>query len=145
MLQLTMGRQDILPVCAAFYAAAFSAPPWYERYEDDALIAYFSAFCHQEARRCFVLTDEAKPVGIALCTMIPCPDAPFMRVEDLCIDPTRQRKGYGSAMISLLREEARSLGCDCIMLSTQRGYPAHDFYLKNGFTEVDSVQLVSIL
>ena len=68
-----------------------------------------------------------------------------MRVEDLCIDPTRQRKGYGSAMISLLRKEALSLGCDCIMLSTQRGYPAHDFYLKNGFTEVDSVQLVSIL
>ena len=66
-----------------------------------------------------------------------------MRIEDLCIDPSVQRKGYGSAMLHLLRAEAREMSCDCIILSTQRGYPAHDFYMKNGFTELDSVQLYS--
>ena len=145
MLHLTAPDLTFLPACAAFYAAAFSAPPWDENYDTEALISYFRAFCHQETRRCYVLMDDTLPVGIALCTVVPCPDAPFMRIEDLCIDPARQHQGCGSTMLRLLREEALTLGCDCIMLSTQRGYPAHDFYIKNGFTEIESVQLYSSL
>jgi len=145
MLQLSVPNDALLPVLAAMYADAFSQPPWCESYEPSALVEYLSAFSRSEARRCYVLTDDDRPVGVALCTIVPCPDAPFLRVEDLCIDITLQRQGFGSAFLSLLRQEAQSLGCDCIMLSTQRGYPAHGFYLRNGYQEIDSVQLYQSL
>lgn len=141
MLHLSKPTDSQLKACAAFYAAAFGAPPWNEESDEAALAAYFDAFCHSDARCCWLLMDGGVPVGIALCTVVPCPDAPFLRIEDICIDPRVQRQGYGSAFLKLLRQSARDLGCDCIMLATQRGYPAHDFYRKNGFTEIDSVQM----
>ena len=142
MLHLAEPTVSRLDACAAFYAAAFAAPPWCESYDSDALTAYFSAFCHSDARRCWLLVDDDVPVGIVLCAIVPCPDAPFLRIEDICIDPRVQRQGYGSAFLKLLRQSARDLDCDCIMLATQRGFPAHDFYRKNGLQEIDSVQLV---
>ena len=38
-----------------------------------------------------------------------------------------------------LTEKARKMECDSLLLGTQRGFPAHRFYLKNGLQEIESV------
>ena len=77
--------------------------------------------------------------GIALGFIVPSISNSYLRLEDICIDFTEQRKGYGSAFIELLSIETAKLGCDSIILGTQKDFPSHHFYLKNGFQEVESV------
>ena len=93
------------------------------------------------AMRCYVLMDDAEIVGMALTVTVPSIGAPFLRIEDFCIGADYQRKGFGSAFLGLLAGQAREMGCDSILLGTQRGFPSHRFYLKNGFEEIESVLL----
>ena len=48
---------------------------------------------------------------------------------------------YGSRFMELLLKEVAKKGCDSVLLGTQKGYPSHQFYLKNGFEEIESVLL----
>ena len=66
---------------------------------------------------------------------------PFLRVEDFCISAEKQGKGFGTEFIKLVFEKAKELRCDSVLLGTQKDFTSHRFYLKNGFSEVDSVLL----
>lgn len=80
-------------------------------------------------------------IGVALGLVIPCVGSRYFRLEDVCIDPEYQRMGYGREFIELMANCLREKDCDSILLGTQREYPSHKFYLKNGFREIDSVLL----
>ncbi len=62
-------------------------------------------------------------------------------MEDFCISAENQGKGYGTIFLRNIFEEASKSGCDSILLGTQRDFPSHRFYLKNGFSEIESVLL----
>lgn len=82
-----------------------------------------------------MLMRGEEAVGIALCCFVPALEKDFVRVEDLCITPEWQRRGLGSRSLALLNEKASQQGADSMLLATMRGYPSHQFYLKNGFQE----------
>ena len=73
--------------------------------------------------------------------IIVAPISNYFRLEDICLSPKYQRNGFGSQFIKLISDCVSSENCDSILLGTQRGYPAHRFYLKNDFQEIDSVLL----
>lgn len=133
-------KEDILQ-CAKLYCSAYACEPWEEQYEESAVIKYIEEFLDSDTKRCFVIKEENKITGVALGLVIPCIDAPYFRVEDFCIAVEYQRTGIGSEFINLLGKEVEKLGCDSILLGTQKDFPAHRFYLKNGFQEVESVLL----
>ena len=39
-------------------------------------------------------------------------------------------------------KEVDKKGCDSVLLGTQKGYPSHRFYLKNGFEEIEDAVLL---
>ena len=78
---------------------------------------------------------------IALGIIVPSINIPFLRIEDFCISAEEHGKGLGTEFIKLVFEKAKELGCDSALLGTQKDFPSHKFYLKNGFSEVDSVLL----
>lgn len=143
MLRLEKLTGEHIGECAAMYAAAYGAAPWCEQYDEETLKDYFARFVAKDAMHGYVLLHENEVVGLALCSMIPSIGQDFLRIEDFCIKPERQKQGLGSAFIDLLCKEAASLGADCVLLNTEREFPSHAFYVKNGFTEVGgSVMLV---
>ena len=79
--------------------------------------------------------------GVALGIVVPCTDAPFLRIEDFCIAPNWQQKGLGGAFLAWIQRQAASLGCDCALLATQPDAPAHRFYLNQGFREIPTAYL----
>ena len=100
---------------------------------------YISAYLDSETKFCFAAVYEGEIIGVALCMVVPSVDTPFLRIEDFCVSPEMQNRGLGTMFMMLLEEEAKMLGCDCVMLGTQRDFPSHKFYLKNGFSEIESV------
>ena len=133
-----MTERDI-EECASLYRSAYQAEPWKEEYTEDEIRKYLSEFMRSESMSCFVLIEKEQIVGLALTILIPGMDAPYLRIEDFCIDTKHHRKGLGSRFIDLIAVEAKKRGCDSILLGTQRGFPAHQFYQRNGFREIESV------
>lgn len=142
MIRLEMVTDGRVEACARIYMEAYAAPPWEETYEPREIEQYLRGFCAGGAYRAYVLTKDGACVALALCVLIPGVGCPSLRVEDFCVAPAYQRKGWGSVMMRLLKEQAAKLGADCILLGTQRDFPSHAFYLKNGFTPIDTSVLL---
>ena len=127
--------------CAKVYIEAYKAEPWREAYEAAEVENYIANYLHSDTKQCFVLIENEEVKCVALGFLVPSISGPYFRIEDFCVDASVQRKGYGSQFMELLLKEVAKLGCDSVLLGTQKDYPSHHFYLKNGFEEVESVLL----
>lgn len=139
MMTIIIPKQDDIPKCAKVYINAYKMEPWNEAYELSEVEKYISSYLNSDTKVCFALVGEDNIKGVALGFIVPSISVPYLRLEDICIDSAEQRKGYGRSFMELLSNEAAKLGCDSIILGTQRDFPSHHFYLKNGFQEVESV------
>lgn len=142
MIRLEKMTDNRVEDCARIYMEAYAAPPWEETYEPREIEQYLRGFYAGGAYRAYVLTKGGEALALALCVLIPGVGCPSLRVEDFCVAPAHQRRGWGGVMMRLLKAEAAKLGADCILLGTQRGFPSHAFYLKNGFTSIDTSVLL---
>lgn len=127
--------------CAHLYQSAYKNEPWNEEYSVIEITDYLSRFLNSGTKRAYVLVLDEEIIGVALGLIVPCVDSDYFRLEDICLSPAYQRKGYGSQFIKLISDCVANENCDSILLGTQRDYPAHRFYLKNGFEKIDSVLL----
>ena len=130
-----------ISVCAGVYISAYKAEPWNETYEKSGVEKYIADYLGSKTKLCFAALKDGKIIGIALCIIVPGIDFPFLRVEDFCISGENQGRGFGREFLKIIFEKAKELGCDSVLLGTQRNFPSHRFYLKNGFSEIDSVLL----
>jgi len=133
-------KEDILQ-CAKVYCSAYTCTPWEEQYEESEVKKYLEEYLDSDTKRCYAVREGNKILGIAVGFIVPCIDAPYFRVEDFCIAAESHRSGRGSEFINILAKEVAKLGCDSIILGTQKDFPSHRFYLKNGFQEIESVLL----
>lgn len=140
-MQIKIPQTKEIPLCAEVYISAYKAEPWNEVYEKSEVEKYISDYLGSETKFCFAAAQNERIIGVALCIVVPSIDAPFLRIEDFCISAEEQERGLGTEFMKLIAEEAKKLGCDSILLGTQKNYPSHKFYIKNGFSEVDSVLL----
>lgn len=129
-------------IYARIAAAAYREEPWGEQNDLEKLRIYCENFISSETRPGYILLEDNEIVGAALCILIPSLDGCYVRIEDFCILPERQRKGMGTAFVELLKEQVKAAGADSILLGTQRDFPSHRFYLKKGFNEVETAILL---
>ena len=141
MIEIRKLMKDDLQQAVKVYQSAYAAEPWKEEYSQEEVKQYLDDFMRLDSMRSFVLTDNGRIVGLALTILIPGIGAPYLRIEDFCIASEKQGEGYGSRFIELIMQEAKKAGCDSVLLGTQKGFPAHRFYLKNGFEEIESALL----
>lgn len=139
--RILIPKPDDISTCAKIYINAYKTGPWNEAYDVFEIETYISSYLNSDTKVCYALLDGKDIKGVALGLIIPSISGPYLRLEDICIDSTQQRKGYGSIFMELLSNESAKLGCDSIILGTQKDFPSHHFYLKNGFQEVESVLL----
>lgn len=142
MLHIEKGCTQEIDNYAEIYMQAYACEPWNEVYNLSQVREYIGQYIAAQSRGCFILKEQGVPIGLALCLLIPSIGDSYMRIEDFCIAPCAQRSGAGTAFMELVKFEARSLGCDSILLGTQQGFPSHHFYLKNGFQEIESSVLL---
>lgn len=64
-----------------------------------------------------------------------------MRIERLYVLPATQGKGIGTQLIDFMAEAARAISVSLLELNVNRENPAVQFYLKNGFQNVLSVDI----
>lgn len=142
MITISRDEEKHIDACVEVYRRAFKEKPWEEDYEFAAVKKYIEKFMKDESRCCFILKEDEGVIGLALGVIMPSIDADYLRIEDFCVAPEKQKSGMGSGFIQLISQQLEALECDSILLGTQRDYPAHKFYVKNGFREIESSVLL---
>ena len=140
-MNIFIPKKEDISSCAEVYISAYGAEPWNEKYDKQSVEKYISDYLGSKTKQCFAARENGKIIGIALGIIVPSINIPFLRIEDFCISAEEQGKGFGTEFIKLVFEKSKELGCDSVLLGTLRDFPSHKFYLKIGFSEVDSVLL----
>ncbi|MCX6213970.1 GNAT family N-acetyltransferase [Spirosoma sp.] len=103
----------------------------------------FEQIRSQQANERFVLAfipaeDPAEPapavVGYRLMNFLYCGKTIY--IDDLSTLPSARGKGYASALVDFVVDQARQSGCQCISLDSGQNparYDAHRLYLNKGF------------
>ncbi|MFZ4261424.1 GNAT family N-acetyltransferase [Sphingobacterium sp. HJSM2_6] len=66
---------------------------------------------------------------------------PILRIEKLYLNPKVQGRGLGKKFIEFAKDLALSQGLSVLELNVNRGNKAYDFYLKQGFKVVETVDI----
>ena len=141
MIDIKKMDTAFIEICANICLNAYKNEPWNEEYSIDEITDYLCRFLNSQTKRAYMLMLDEEIIGIALGLIVPCIGSDYFRLEDICLSPQYQRNGFGSQFIKLISNCVSKENCDSVLLGTQKGYPAHNFYLKNGFDEIDSVLL----
>ncbi len=64
-----------------------------------------------------------------------------IKVHKLYLKPQYHHKGLGSMMLTHAKEQARSMGCNMLVLNVNKNNPAVKVYQRNGFSVRKSVCL----
>ncbi len=141
MVYIKKVEKDTIKKCAGIYRNAYREEPWNEEYDVDDVEDYITHFLDSETKCAFAFVLGESIIGVAMGLLVPVIGSCYFRMEDICIEPAYQARGYGRQFIELMENNLKMKGCDSILLGTQRGFPAHKFYLRNDFKEIDSVLL----
>lgn len=60
-------------------------------------------------------------------------------INEMCVKIQQQNKGIGRALLNHLIKELNHSNISNIILLTDRGIPAEEFYKKNGFKEIERI------
>ncbi|MBN1891661.1 MAG: GNAT family N-acetyltransferase [Clostridiales bacterium] len=132
-------EQRHLDECAKAFVTAFEHEQWsveraYEHLHDlvnNSKAIGFSAF------------DYNRFVGAAFCREIVGSKYNRLMIEDFFIVPGEQRKGYGIALLDVVRRHVCNNDLGAITLMTERDNPSIAFYEKCGFKRVESMMFLS--
>ena len=119
------------------FREVFSAPPWNEDWSDERqLDDYLLDLTEVRNPLLFGLFEGEELIGISIGRIKHWCGGTEYFIEELCIRPDMQGKGYGRAFFSLIESDLKARGLDTIFLMTEKDKPAYGFYKKIGFEEL---------
>jgi GNAT superfamily N-acetyltransferase len=126
-----------LDFLAELYQRAFAAPPWNElrsQSECMAILEFLSSFPGYCGRK--LINEGGGVEGFYVARYL----APFktFRVDELVVEPERQRTGIGSRLVRDAEALAAAQGATKVSLATLRGSPAELLYRKLGYADQDT-------
>lgn len=126
--------------CVTLFMDTFSRPPWNERYESrEEVRKYFSNFLGLDNFLGFVGTIGENLAALCVGMRKPWLKRTEYYIDQFCVAHACQRKGIGSLFLHEIEKQLTDREIKGILLNTERNYPAHDFYRKNGFTILEGL------
>jgi len=139
-MNITIEKFDIatLDECADLYMKTYAAEPWNESWESrDIVVDYIRKWYLNNYFIGFTGKQNGKIVAVSLGYRKPYIQGDEYCINDYFVDPDLQRQGIGGALMEGIKKELTTLNISSMILSTQRGIPAHAFYEKHGFFTLD--------
>lgn len=130
--------------CAKVLMAAFKDEPWNENWTYEQAYRRVGDIMSIRVSKGYVACDGKEVVAMALGHMVYCPDWSQLYIDELSVHPNYQSKKIGSKLLDYVRKELKKDDVRYIILNTQVGFSAANFYEKNGFEKLDNVMMMSI-
>ena len=123
---------------AELYSAAFSAPPWNEPWTPEAAGKRIAAMMSASSFSGVALYSAGSLKGFIFGQTEYHHSGAEFQIQEFCVAPGDQGRGYGSALLGALRRKLREEGISgCIYLITSRTDTTSGWYACHGFHEAE--------
>jgi aminoglycoside 6'-N-acetyltransferase I len=138
MPELTMYKETDLETCAKIYVEAFNAPPLcYDFLTDAKAERYLRDITRTPGFMGYTYQIDGEIVAFCFGKLDGYFEGTMFEVEELAVTAHLHRSGVGSVVMQLLETKLAGYGVSAVNLHTSKKLPAYDFYLKNGYEELN--------
>jgi aminoglycoside 6'-N-acetyltransferase I len=131
-----LNTKDKIPIKDLF-VDVFTNEPWNDDWSnEDQLDKYLEDIIGNKNSLSIGLFKNNELLGISLGSIIHWYSGTEYYIRELCIKRKQQHQGIGTIFIKLIEEYLNQNNISSIILSTDIGTPAYDFYAKNNFYEL---------
>ncbi len=131
---------DVLEAGVDLFIATFSVEPWNDVYESrDQVVAFFKHHMNNNYFIGYVLKLNDEIVALSLGFQKPWINGMEYYIDEFCVKKTVQKMGIGSQFLALIEADIHEKQMNAIILNTNKGFPAEQFYLKNGFEPLEDI------
>lgn len=138
----TYTAQD-LQKCTATFIEVFNAEPWNDEWTTERATRYLHDFTQTPGFLGLLAMEQDEIVGLLFGVRKAWWSGDEFFIHEMCVKTTAQKSGIGSQMLNQLVEMLKEEGVQDILLITDRGIPAEEFYKKNGFEEIERVVVMA--
>ena len=121
----------------------FTQDPWNDDWSDpEQLSAYIDDLMGQSNSLTIGYFSNEELVALSMGRVKHWYEGTEYCIDEFCVAGSSQHRGIGSSFLKEIEAYLTETGVRFIFLQTDRGVPAHSFYMKNGFRELaDNVSL----
>lgn len=128
----------LLDRCVDLFIETFSGEPWNDVYNSrEQVVEFFKNYMKDSFFLGYVTMLNENVVALCIGSKKPWIQGMEFYIDQFCVDQKQQGKGLGSQFLAYIQKEIKSEGLNAMTLTTGRGFPAENFYLKNGFQKSD--------
>ena len=128
-----------LPACVDILCSVYNNDLWQCRWEKSTAQEYLTDFFCMAKFVGFAAEENGEILGALFAREKVWWNNSELFIEEMFIQPERQRQGLGSALLQAAEAYVRRKALAGITLSTNRYAPAPQFYRRNGFTDCGHV------
>jgi len=125
-----------MPRCAEILEAAYSLPPYNEKFTPGVALSYIKSKFNYCAGHSFVSEDDDKKiVGFILIGLSVWVEGGQAIIEEIVVDPAMHGQGCGKALMVQTEKYLKENEIHSVILWGRKDAPAHGFHESNGFEE----------
>ena len=119
------------------FLKVFTDAPWFDDWSDpEQLDMYLNDLMGQSYSVAFGLYEGNDLIGASLGYIKHWYSGTEYIIEEFFIVKEKQGKGIGTYFMEEIGDAIKEMGVFTVFLLTERGVPAYDFYIQNGFNEI---------
>ena len=142
IIEFTMNMID---ECTDLFLKVFTREPWHDQWESrqDAK-KYLESHYAFNSFLGYVAVYDSRIVGASFGFIKPWQRGLEYYINEFFVDTAVQGKGVGTLLLKQIAADIEGKNMNAIVLTTQKAFPSYDFYVKNGFTEIDGEVFLGI-
>jgi ribosomal protein S18 acetylase RimI-like enzyme len=134
---------DHLNDCAELYRFVFNGEPWNDEWTLETAQKRLLEMIDTPGFVGFIGKDQDKIIGLIMGYNEQSDTEVEFYLKEMCVHPDYQQSGYGSQLLSHLKQALMAMGVYRIYLLTLKGGSTEAFYRKNGFRSSSEMILMS--
>lgn len=121
--------------CAEILEAAYSLPPYEEKFTPAVARAYLESKFAYCAEHSFAAEEDGLVIGFVLVSLSVWVEGGQAIIEEIVVDPARQGRGFGRALMDAAEANLQKQEVHSMMLWGRKDAPAHGFHERHGFAD----------
>ncbi|WP_332645865.1 GNAT family N-acetyltransferase [Lysinibacillus sp. 54212] len=131
--------EDDLTECTETFIEVFNDEPWNDQWTFIQAKKYLVDFYKTPGFLGVLAVENDEIIGCILGVHRVWWSGDEFFINEMCVKKQQQNKGIGKSLLNYLIKELDNTKVTNIILLTDRGIPAEEFYKKNGFEELDRI------
>lgn len=130
--------------CADLFIEVFTKASWNDTYDSRTqVIDFFQNHMDNDYFVGYGLESQNRMIAASIGMKKPWINGMEYYIDQFYVKTDWQGKGTGSLFLKLIESEIRTEKMNAIILNTEKGFPAENFYLKNGFRSNEELIILS--